>query len=69
MQTSGMHRERKFLDHVNNSQLSKKNIVTHRTIAGQRLAKHIPAGTNMRNNRMSIARQRISTHAEDSAGQ
>jgi hypothetical protein len=37
--------------------------VTCIPIARQRLDKHIPAGTNARNNRMSIARQRISKHA------
>jgi hypothetical protein len=30
--------------------------------ARQRLGKHIPAGANERNNRMSVARQRISKH-------
>jgi hypothetical protein len=33
-----------------------------RPIARQRLGKHILAGANARNNRPSIARQRISTH-------
>jgi hypothetical protein len=39
------------------------NIVTYRPIARQRLRKNIPAGANTRNNRTSIARQRISKHA------
>jgi hypothetical protein len=39
------------------------NIVTYRPIARQQLGKHIPAGANERNNRKSIARQRISKHA------
>jgi hypothetical protein len=34
----------------------------YRPTAGQRLCKHIPAGTNARNNRTSIAWQRISKH-------
>jgi hypothetical protein len=37
--------------------------VTYRPIARQRVGKHIPAGANARNNRTSIARQRISKHA------
>jgi hypothetical protein len=37
-------------------------IVTYRTIARQRLGKHILAGANARNNRKSIARQRFSKH-------
>jgi hypothetical protein len=37
--------------------------VTYRSIARQRLGKYIPAGANARNNRTSIARQRISKHA------
>jgi hypothetical protein len=37
--------------------------VTHKPIARQRLGKHIPAGTNARNNKTSIARQRGSKHA------
>jgi hypothetical protein len=40
-----------------------KYIVTYRPIDMQRLGKHILAGTNVRNNRTSIARQRISKHA------
>jgi hypothetical protein len=39
------------------------NTVTYRLIARQRLGKHIPAGANARNDRTSIARQRISKHA------
>jgi hypothetical protein len=31
-------------------------IVTYRSIAGQRLDKHIPAGANARYNRTSVAR-------------
>jgi hypothetical protein len=38
-------------------------IVTYRPIARQRPGKHTPAGANARNNRMSIARQRISKQA------
>jgi hypothetical protein len=38
---------------------TQKN-VTYRPIGRQRLGKHIPAGANERNNRTSIARQRIS---------
>jgi hypothetical protein len=41
----------------------KKNIVTYRSIARQRLGKHIPAEAYARNNRTSIARQRISKQA------
>jgi hypothetical protein len=37
--------------------------VTYRPIARQQLCKHIPAGTNARNNRTSICGQRISKHA------
>jgi hypothetical protein len=37
-------------------------IVTYRPIARQRLGKHIPAGANARNNKTSIAMQRISQH-------
>jgi hypothetical protein len=40
-----------------------QDIMTHRPITRQRLGKHIPAGVNARNNRTSIARQRISKHA------
>jgi hypothetical protein len=39
------------------------SIVTYRPIARQRLRKHTPAGANARNNRTSIATQRISKHA------
>jgi hypothetical protein len=39
------------------------NIVTYRLIAKQRLGKHIPAGANACNNRMSVAGQRISKEA------
>jgi hypothetical protein len=39
------------------------NAVTYRPIARQRLGKHISAGANARNDRMSSARQRISKHA------
>jgi hypothetical protein len=42
---------------------SLNNIVTCRTIARQRLGKHIPAGANAPNNRTPIARQRTSKHA------
>jgi hypothetical protein len=38
-------------------------IVTYRSMARQRLGKHILAEANVRNNRTSIARQRISKHA------
>jgi hypothetical protein len=41
----------------------RKDIVTYRPIARQRLGKHIPAGANARNNITSIAGQRISKHA------
>jgi hypothetical protein len=34
-------------------------IVMYRPIARQRLGKHIPVGTNARNNRATIARQRF----------
>jgi hypothetical protein len=40
-----------------------KSIVTYRPIARQRLGKHIPAEANVRNNRTSSARKRISKHA------
>jgi hypothetical protein len=36
--------------------------VTYRPIATQRLGKHIPAGVNVRDNRMSIAGQRHGKH-------
>jgi hypothetical protein len=39
------------------------HIVTYRHITRQRLGKHIPAGANACNNRMPIARQRISKQA------
>jgi hypothetical protein len=39
------------------------NIVTHEPIARQRPGKHIPMEENVPNNRMSIARPRISKHA------
>jgi hypothetical protein len=39
------------------------HIVTYRTIARQRLGKHIPAEANARNNRTSTVSQRISKHA------
>jgi hypothetical protein len=39
------------------------SIVTSISIARQRPGKHIPAGANARNNRTSIAKQRISKHA------
>jgi hypothetical protein len=39
------------------------DIVKYRSIARKRLGKHIPAGTNARNNRTSIVRQRITKHA------
>jgi hypothetical protein len=45
------------------SQSNEHNTVTHRPIARKRLGKHIPAGANARNNRIFIARQRISKHA------
>jgi hypothetical protein len=35
------------------------DIVKFRSIATQRLGKHIPTGTNVRNDRTSAARQRI----------
>lgn len=38
------------------------NIVMYRPTARQQLGKHVPAGTNACNNRMSIARQQISKH-------
>jgi hypothetical protein len=38
-------------------------IVTYRPIARQQLSKHIPAEASVRNNRTSIAKQRISKHA------
>jgi hypothetical protein len=38
-------------------------IMTYRSIARQRLGKHIPAGANARNNRTSIARQQCGKHA------
>jgi hypothetical protein len=43
--------------------LELKYIVTYRSIARQRLGKHIPVGANGRNNEASIARQRIRKHA------
>jgi hypothetical protein len=39
------------------------HIVTHRPIARQRLGKHILAGSNARNNRTSIPKQRIRKQA------
>jgi hypothetical protein len=39
------------------------NNVTYRPITRERLGKHIPAGANARNNRTSIARQRINKQA------
>jgi hypothetical protein len=39
---------------------TKNEYVTYRPIARQQLGKHTPAGANTRNNRRSIARQRIS---------
>jgi hypothetical protein len=43
--------------------LNRINIVTYRPIARQRLGKHIPVEAYARNNRTSIARQRISKPA------
>jgi hypothetical protein len=43
--------------------ISSNSTVTYRPIARQRLGKHIPTGVNARNNRTSIANQRISRHA------
>jgi hypothetical protein len=37
--------------------------VTYRSVARQRLCKHIPAGAKARNNRTSIGEQQISNHA------
>jgi hypothetical protein len=42
--------------------LKALNTVTYRSIARQRIGKHIPAGANVRNNRTPIARQQISKH-------
>jgi hypothetical protein len=50
-------------DGFNHPTIKSEYIVTYRPIARQRLGKHIPAGANTRNNRTSIARQRISKHA------
>jgi hypothetical protein len=43
--------------------MTKMNYCDVQTIARQRLGKHIPVGANARNNKTSIARQRISKHA------
>jgi hypothetical protein len=48
-----------YSQHIYSYKQYKHNIVTYRPIARQRLAKHILAGVNARNNRTSIARQRI----------
>jgi hypothetical protein len=44
-------------------QLIRNNIVTCILIARKRLAKHIPAEANARNNKTSISRQQTSKHA------
>jgi hypothetical protein len=51
-----------WFEYANLTNSVHKDIVTYRPIAKQRLGKHIPAEANARNNRTSIARQRISKH-------
>jgi hypothetical protein len=60
-----IYRERSELYTANSSMQHKNtiNIVTCILIVKQKLGKRIPAGANARNNRTSIARQRISKHS------